>query len=398
MAGHPDVADIFISYRRQDCPAAAGRLADRLHAEFGADRVFLDVGDIVPGANFVQTLERALAGATVVLALVGPNWLQAATGGGQRRLDEPEDFVRREIELALAHGKPVIPVLLEGARMPQPRELPPSLQAFASCQAVALANDRWDTDTTALIGVLASRYGIALASIHGRIARTWWRYPVELVADFVELLIHPRALVVRRMGSGVAAGSDAALLRSLAMLMLCLVLGNLLLGVALQGPPQRWLVPGVTFGLLVAAALSAVLAAAWRLVRRRPCWRLVAPPLAYLFAGAWLYFCAGAFVTLLGVELAQPRALERFIAQASQEGTVGLHAASALLAQALHGPALAGVLVGTAAWLTGLAWCIRGWAVFRICLGVGAVAAWGATLLWMAMLLALAALASWVAA
>jgi hypothetical protein len=392
------VADIFISYRRQDCPAAMGRLADRLLAEFGADRVFLDVGDIVPGADFVQTLERALAGATVVLALVGPHWLQVAGSDGRRRLDDPQDFVRREIELALAHGKPVIPVLLEGARMPQPQELPAALRAFASCQAVALATDRWDTDAAALVAVLASQYGIASGPRQGSPAGAWWRHPVGLAADLVDLLVRPRALVVRRMGTGVPAGADAALLRSLAMLVLCLVLGNLLLGVALQGPPQRWLVPGVTFGLLVAAALSAVLAAAWRLVRHRPSWRLVATPLAYLCAGAWLYFCAGAFVMLLGVELAQPHALERFIAQASQEGTAGLPAASALLAQALHGPALAGVLVGNAAWLTGLAWCIRGWAAFRIALGASAVAAWSAPLLWMAMLLAVAALASWVAA
>ncbi|WP_157269871.1 toll/interleukin-1 receptor domain-containing protein [Azohydromonas aeria] len=142
------MADIFISYRRQDCPAAMGRLADRLLAEFGADRVFLDVGDIVPGADFVQTLERALASATVVLALVGPRWLQASGSDGRRRLDDPQDFVRREIELALAHGKPVIPVLLEGARMPQPQELPAALRAFASCQAVVLATDRWDTGWT----------------------------------------------------------------------------------------------------------------------------------------------------------------------------------------------------------------------------------------------------------
>ncbi|WP_198320917.1 toll/interleukin-1 receptor domain-containing protein [Azohydromonas aeria] len=398
MAELPHVAEIFINYRRQDCPAAAGRLADRLHAEFGADQVFLDVGDIVPGADFVQTLERALGGATVVLALVGPNWLQAATRDGWRRLDDPQDFVRREIELALAHGKPVIPVLLEGARMPQSHELPPSIQAFASCQAVALANDRWDADTTALIGVLASQYGIAPASLHGQIAGTWWRHPVGLAIDLMELLVHPRALIARRMGNGVAAGADGALLRSLAMLVLCLALGNLLLGMALQGPPLRWLAPGITLGLLVAAALSATLAAAWRLVRRAPGWRRVATPFAYLFAGAWLYFCVGAFVMLLGVELVQPLVLEHFIAQASREGTVGLPAASALLAQALRGPALAGVVIGSAAWLAGLVWCIRGWATFRIALGAGNVAACSATLLWLAILLALATLASWVAA
>jgi hypothetical protein len=354
--------------------------------------VFLDLGDIVPGADFVQTLERALASATAVLALVGPGWLRAAAGDG-RRLDDPDDFVRREIELALRQGKPVIPVLLEGARMSGPQDLPASMRNFATCQAVALATDRWDADTAALIDVLASRYGIHPGSAHARHARTWWCWPARWLTDLAELLAHPRALVLRRVGNGVSAGTNAAMLRALGMLVLCLVLG-----VVLEEPLQRWVVPGVTLGLLAATALSSVLAGAWRVVRRAPCWRRIWPPLAYLFSGAWLYFCAGAFVMFLGVELVQPHVLERFLAQARQEGMAGLPAASALVAQATRGPALAGVAIGSAVWLAGLAWCVRGWAVFRIVLGAGRLAAWGATLLWLVLLAALGMLAGWLAA
>ncbi|WP_051242988.1 toll/interleukin-1 receptor domain-containing protein [Azohydromonas australica] len=390
------MSDVFISYRRQDSPAATGRLADRLYAAFGADRVFLDVGDIVPGANFVQALEHALAGATVVLALVGPGWLRAAANNG-RRLDDPDDFVRREIELALAHGKPVIPILLDGAQMPKAQELPPSLQDFTSCQAVVLANDRWDADTSALIDVLASQYGITPGVSHGRHASAWWHKPVELATDLVELLVHPRALIVRRLGSGAAIGAYSLLLRALAMLVLCLALGNLLLGVASQGPPQRWLVPGLTLGLLMAVALSAVLAGAWRVVQRVPCWSRVATPFAYLFGGTWLYFCTGTFVMLFGVELVQPQVLQDFIAQASHAGTDALPTVSVPLMRAVHGPALVTVAIGSAVWLAGIAWCVRGWAVFRIALGAGRLAAAVAFLLWVALLAGLCALA-WQAA
>lgn len=392
------MADLFISYRRQDCPAAMGRLADRLYAEFGADRVFLDVGDIVPGANFVETLERALAGATVVLVLVGPRWMHGTAGDGGSRLDDPQDFVRREIELALAHGKPVIPVLLEGARMPAAQALPASIQDFATCQAVVLANDRWDADIKALIDVLAARYGVHPTSPHGQRVKAWRHWPAELATDLAELLAHPRVLITRRVGAGADAGTSGALLHALVMLVLCLVLGNLLLGMVLDGPLYRWVAPGVALGLLTATALSAVLAATWRVVRRRPCWRRVAPPFAYLYGGVWLYFCAGAFVMLLGIELVQPHVLERFITLASQEGTPGLPAASALLEQALRGPALAGVVIGLAAWLAGLVWCIRGWGAFRVSMGSGRPAAWSATLLWMAVLAALSTLAGWLAA
>lgn len=261
-----------------------------------------------------------------------------------------------------------------------------------------LATDRWDADTAALIDVLASRYGIHPGAAGDRHVTAWWRWPARWLTDLAELLAHPRVLVLRRVGSGVSAGTDAALLQALGMLVLCLVLGNLLLGAVLEGPLQRWGVPGVTFGLLAATALSSLLSGAWRLVRRAPCWRRVWPPLAYLLGGAWLYFCAGASVMFLGVELVQPHVLERFLAQTRHEGTAGLPAASALVAQATRGPALAGVALGSTVWLAGLAWCVRGWAVFRIVLGAGRLAAWGATLLWLGVLAALGTLAAWLAA
>jgi hypothetical protein len=106
---------IFISYRRQDSNHLAGRLYDRLADRFGTGQVFIDVDAIEPGVDFAKEINRAVAASTVLLAVIGPNWLTAADERGRRRLDNPGDFVRLEIEAALARDVRVIPILGEGA-------------------------------------------------------------------------------------------------------------------------------------------------------------------------------------------------------------------------------------------------------------------------------------------
>ena len=95
------MAEIFLSYRRDDSTSATGRLADALEAHFGDDRVFRD-REIAAGENFVEAIRRSVESATVVLVVVGRHWLDARDAAGRRRLDDPGDFVRLEIELALA--------------------------------------------------------------------------------------------------------------------------------------------------------------------------------------------------------------------------------------------------------------------------------------------------------
>jgi hypothetical protein len=98
---------IFISYRRSDLPFAAGRLGDALAREFGADRIFRDIDDIEPGADFTEVLHGALSASAVLLVLIGKDWLHTPGDGG-RRLDEPGDWVRREIASALARDSGVV--------------------------------------------------------------------------------------------------------------------------------------------------------------------------------------------------------------------------------------------------------------------------------------------------
>src|SRR5678816_4184658 len=98
---------IFISYRREDAAADAGRLADHLSARFGKDRVFLDVDTIDPGTDFVQALHASLEQTAAVLIVIGPRWSSVTSADGARRLDSPSDFVRLEVEAALGRTIPV---------------------------------------------------------------------------------------------------------------------------------------------------------------------------------------------------------------------------------------------------------------------------------------------------
>lgn len=117
---------IFISYRRSDSAFAAGRLYDRLKQSFGSENVFMDIDSIDLGIDFAEHIERAVGTCDVLVAIIGRSWLQAAERG-RRLLDNPDDFVRIEIEAALKRNIFVIPVLVDRAEMPAERELPPAL-------------------------------------------------------------------------------------------------------------------------------------------------------------------------------------------------------------------------------------------------------------------------------
>jgi len=118
---------IFISYRREDSQALAGRLFDRLAHHYGKETVFRDIDAIDPGAEFAKVIAERIGACDALVALIGERWLDAKDTAGQRRLDLPRDFVRAEISEALAQQKLVIPALIEGAPMPMREALPPDL-------------------------------------------------------------------------------------------------------------------------------------------------------------------------------------------------------------------------------------------------------------------------------
>jgi len=136
---------IFISYRRTDNAHAAHRLYEFLTDQFGPGSTFIDLDNIAPGADFVRSIDDAIARSRVLLAIIGPNWLHAHNESGARRLDDPGDFVRLEIERALRSHVRVIPVLAD-ATMPAPSQLPPSLQELSRLNALLLRLESFRAD------------------------------------------------------------------------------------------------------------------------------------------------------------------------------------------------------------------------------------------------------------
>ena len=110
------MSKIFLSYRREDSAGIAGRIYDRLCVHFGPHAVFFDVDSVVYGVDFQEHIESVLSQCNVFLAVIGPNWAGEINAG--RRIDNPEDWIRIEIEAALRQGLPLIPVLIDDARMP----------------------------------------------------------------------------------------------------------------------------------------------------------------------------------------------------------------------------------------------------------------------------------------
>jgi hypothetical protein len=142
---------IFINYRRGDDPGHTGRLFDRLQDVFDPEQLFMDVDNIAPGLDFVRVLNERVAECDIVLAVIGKGWVDARDDNGNRRLDDPDDFVRIEITSALNQDKRVIPVLVGEAQMPRPEDLPEALQALARRNAVRLTHERFRADTQGLI-------------------------------------------------------------------------------------------------------------------------------------------------------------------------------------------------------------------------------------------------------
>jgi hypothetical protein len=154
------MSGIFISYRREDSAAYAGRLYDRLCAQFGADQVFMDVDDIPPGADFAAHIDAKVGSCDALIAVIGKNWLSARNTDGQLRLSDPHDFVGLELALALQRKILVIPVLVGGASMPKPEELRSDVKGLAARNAMALNDQDFQRDVDLLIKALERMPGL----------------------------------------------------------------------------------------------------------------------------------------------------------------------------------------------------------------------------------------------
>ena len=202
---------IFISYRRDDSSGHAGRLFDKLSESFGADQIFMDIDTIDPGLDFIEVIDRALASSKVVIALIGRRWTTATDAAGRRRLDSEQDFVRMEVARSLESGIRVIPVLVQGATMPSPSELPPDLQLLTRRHAIELSDVRWKYDVGRLTKAIEESLGRPGATTSDESSRTGERTSdtSDTAETSEEREVHEEreARSARRRGSPACAAS-----------------------------------------------------------------------------------------------------------------------------------------------------------------------------------------------
>jgi hypothetical protein len=162
------MGSLFLSYRRADSKEVVGRIYDRLTARFSTVRVFRDLDSIPLGKPFPQIIQDAVSKSAVAIVILGPAWATILDDNGRLRLNDPSDFVRIEIELALSGGIPVIPVLVAGATMPIRDQLPVSLQSLVLLQAAQVRSDPdFHRDMDRLIGTLSVLVEQPSTGVHG---------------------------------------------------------------------------------------------------------------------------------------------------------------------------------------------------------------------------------------
>lgn len=212
---------VFISYRRGDSEGQARALFNELADLIGRDSVFMDVDSIALGRDFRQILQERLGSSDLMLALIGPDWLDIRDASGNRRLESAADFVRQEIAAALRRNIPVTPVLVRGAQMPAPERLPDDLKDLAYRNGFELSHTRWESDVREMI----KRLGLAKGDVQES------RQPVTVTegAD--------RPVVARSSGSEIAGRPLSSKTIAIGVGATLLVAASLIALLVTQNPP-----------------------------------------------------------------------------------------------------------------------------------------------------------------
>lgn len=145
---------VFISYRREDTAAAAGRVYDRLAQVLKKQDVFFDVSAIGAGEDFVKRIESEIGRCDVALIFIGDKWLGTAGPDAEPRLFDEDDYVRAELRAALTRPLLLLPVLVGGAHMPKPDELPADIRALTTRNALLLRHESFDDDTENIVAAV----------------------------------------------------------------------------------------------------------------------------------------------------------------------------------------------------------------------------------------------------
>jgi hypothetical protein len=165
---------IFINYRRSDSSAWAGRLYDRLLNDFTADQLFMDIDDIEPGVDFTKVVDAQVAICDVFIVIIGRDWLVVRDENDRRRLENADDLVRVEIEAAIKRKIRVIPVLVDGAKMPRRDQLPESLRPLALRQAIQLTHEGFGREVAGLVAPLKQTATFSQLRKHPRLEKSAW--------------------------------------------------------------------------------------------------------------------------------------------------------------------------------------------------------------------------------
>ena len=165
-----------------------------MRSPFGPERVFRDVGGIDYGEDFETAIDSRLQESGAIVVVIGERWVGAVNPDGTRRLDDPRDYVSREIAVALANGVAVVPVLIGGATMPRPEELPEALRYLARRNAITVSDERWSFDVERLAKVLAIDVPGSVAQRRLDRAR-WLALTLVVAAAMLAVVVFCRAVL-----------------------------------------------------------------------------------------------------------------------------------------------------------------------------------------------------------
>jgi hypothetical protein len=198
---------VFISYRRQDSAGYAGRLFDILSSHIGTENTFMDIDTIEGGDKFRTVIHEKIESSSVLLAVIGSHWLTITDKDGNRRLDNPNDFVRLEIGKALKRGIRVVPVLVGGARVPRSHELPDDLRPLSERQALEIRDSDFHVDSQQLADLVLKTLGGA----GFRPGRTNLQrfFPAAVWGAIAAIVIVSSILFLRPFGQAKSEGARA---------------------------------------------------------------------------------------------------------------------------------------------------------------------------------------------
>jgi hypothetical protein len=193
------MAGVFLSYRRNDSGGWAGRLRDHLALRYGKDRVWQDVDNLTVGADYLPQILQNIAAADAVLIVIGPHWLDELPQGGKPRLANPKDVLRTEIVHALKRKSGVIPTLVGGATMPDPRDLPRPVAPLVKRNGIAIVDADWSRSMQLLFEKLQDLSRTARAAVKRRVAtldETLTTLDTLQISCFEQLNTDPHAAAV----------------------------------------------------------------------------------------------------------------------------------------------------------------------------------------------------------